>query len=77
MLIPVLALFGFLLSFETNPWVNQSGYQNAYGAMAGISAGILILWIPLYLWGKRIRHGTWKWKVLSFIHWNDDREVGE
>ncbi|KIE00041.1 MFS transporter, partial [Metarhizium majus ARSEF 297] len=71
------SLFGFLLSFETNPWINASGYQNAYGAMAGISAGVLILWIPLYFWGKKIRHATWKWRVLSFIHWNDDREVGE
>ncbi|KAK1781829.1 hypothetical protein QBC45DRAFT_390050 [Copromyces sp. CBS 386.78] len=25
------ALFGFLLSFYTNPWVSKSGYQNAYG----------------------------------------------
>ncbi|KJK77710.1 hypothetical protein H634G_07449 [Metarhizium anisopliae BRIP 53293] len=71
------SLFGFLLSFETNPWINASGYQNAYGAMAGISAGVFILWVPLYFWGKKIRHATWKWRVLSFIHWNDDREVGE
>jgi hypothetical protein len=71
------ACFGFLLSFETNPWINKSGYQDAYGAMAGISAAILILWVPLYVWGKKIRHVTWTWQTLSFVHWNDDREVGE
>ncbi|PHH90807.1 hypothetical protein CDD83_2606 [Cordyceps sp. RAO-2017] len=71
------SLFGFFLSFETNPWINSSGYQNAYGAMAGISAAVLIMWVPLYIWGKRIRHGTWKWSVVSFVHWSDDREVGE
>ncbi|KAM0434499.1 hypothetical protein ACHAPT_003595 [Fusarium lateritium] len=71
------ALFGFLLSFYTNPWINQSGYQIAYGTMAGIAAAILVLWIPLYIWGKRIRLATWDWSLVSCIHWHDDREVGE
>ncbi|UPK89680.1 hypothetical protein LCI18_000615 [Fusarium solani-melongenae] len=71
------ALFGFLLSFYTNPWINSSGYQIAYGTMAGIAAGILILWIPLYIWGKRIRYATWNWPLVSYIHWYGDREVGE
>lgn len=76
-LFSALALFGFLLSFYTNPWVDASGYQNAYGAMAGISAGVIILWIPLYIWGKKIRHMTWHWPIMSYIHWAEDREVGE
>lgn len=71
------ALFGFLLSFYTNPWVEQSGYLNAYGAMAGIAAFVLILWVPLFYFGKAVRHSTWHWPVLSYIHWKDDREVGE
>ncbi|KAF3010519.1 hypothetical protein E8E14_009823 [Neopestalotiopsis sp. 37M] len=71
------SMFGFLLSFYTNPWVEQAGYLNAYGAMAGIAAAVLIMWIPLYIWGKQIRHATWNWPILSYIHWEDDREVGE
>ncbi|KAM0807165.1 putative Major facilitator superfamily (MFS) profile domain-containing protein [Seiridium cardinale] len=71
------SLFGFLLSFYTNPWVEQAGYLNAYGAMAGIAAAVLLFWIPLYIWGKAIRHATWNWKMLSYIRWEDDREVGE
>ncbi|KAH6606640.1 mfs transporter [Trichoderma cornu-damae] len=71
------SLFAFFLSFETNPWVELSGYQDAYGAMAGIAGGILILWIPLYFWGKKLRHCSWQWRVVSFIHWDNDREVGE
>ncbi|KAI8671278.1 MFS domain-containing protein [Fusarium keratoplasticum] len=71
------ALFGFFLSFYTNPWINNSGYQIAYGTMAGIAAAILILWIPLYIWGKRIRYATWNWPLVSYIHWYGDREVGE
>ena len=73
----MLALFGFLLSFYTNPWVAESGYQNAYGAMAGIAAAVIIMWVPLYIWGTKIRHVTWHWPIISYIHWSDDREVGE
>jgi hypothetical protein len=71
------ALFGFLLSFYTNPWINMAGYLNAYGAMAGISAGVLLMWIPFYIWGKRIRQTTWNWSITSHVHWSKDREVGE
>jgi hypothetical protein len=45
--------------------------------MAGIAAFVLAMWIPLYVWGKDIRHATWEWRALSYLHWNDDREVGE
>ncbi|KAL2129075.1 hypothetical protein VTI74DRAFT_8267 [Chaetomium olivicolor] len=71
------SLFGFLLSFYTNMWVAEAGYVRAYGTMAAISAAVLLCWIPLYFWGKKIRHATWKWRVVSYIHWRDDREVGE
>ncbi|KAL2209249.1 MFS general substrate transporter [Sarocladium strictum] len=70
--------FGFLLSFYTNPWVDQVGYVAAYGTMAAISFAVLMLWVPLYFWGKRIRLATWDWKVCQMlIQWDDDREVGE
>ncbi|OAQ99203.1 hypothetical protein LLEC1_02269 [Akanthomyces lecanii] len=66
-----------LVLYGTNPWINKSGYQDAYGAMAGISAAVIIMWIPLYLWGKALRTKTWKWRFMSLVRWSDDREVGE
>ena len=69
--------FGFLLSFYTNPWIAKVGYMNAYGTMAGIAAVVLLFAIPMYLFGKRIRHVTWHWSVVKYVHWDDDREVGE
>jgi hypothetical protein len=71
------AAFGFLLSFYTNPWIEKIGYLNAYGSMAGISVAVLLCWIPLYIWGKRIRLATWHWGITSYVHWDEDREVGE
>ncbi|KAL3435988.1 major facilitator superfamily domain-containing protein [Aspergillus tetrazonus] len=71
------ACFGFLLSFYTNPWINESGYEAAFGAMAGISGGCLLFFIPLFFWGKPIRQAATKWPFLQFVFWKDDREVGE
>ncbi|KAJ4127466.1 hypothetical protein NW765_015945, partial [Fusarium oxysporum] len=71
-------LFGFLLSFYTNPWIDKSGYKAAFGAMAGIIGGIILLGAPIFIYGKRIRNTTWRWKVIrSLAHWEEDREVGE
>jgi MFS family permease len=70
--------FGFLLSFYTNPWITESGYSRAFGAMAGISGGVMLCAIPMYFFGKTIRHKTWHWGfVKNLAHWDEDREVGE
>ncbi|RMD45116.1 hypothetical protein DV735_g69, partial [Chaetothyriales sp. CBS 134920] len=70
--------FGFLLSFYTNPWIELQGYAGAFGTMAGISGGIIILWVPLFFYGRRIRHATLEWKVIqNLMKWDSDREVGE
>ncbi|OBT85854.1 hypothetical protein VE02_06087 [Pseudogymnoascus sp. 03VT05] len=69
--------FGFLLSFYTNPWIEKVGYLNAYGTMAAISVAVLLCGIPLYIFGKKIRHVSWNWSVVKVVHWDDDREVGE
>jgi hypothetical protein len=72
------AAFGFLLSFYTNPWIAESGYERAFGAMAGISGGVMLCWIPMYIFGKRIRHVTWHWAFIKRLaHWDEDREVDE
>ncbi|KFY88795.1 hypothetical protein V498_06655 [Pseudogymnoascus sp. VKM F-4517 (FW-2822)] len=69
--------FGFLLSFYTNPWIEKVGYLNAYGTMAGISVAVLLCGMPLYFFGKKIRHVSWNWSAVKMVHWDDDREVGE
>jgi hypothetical protein len=75
--VALKSCIGFLLSFYTNPWIDAVGYLNAYGTMAAISAAILLFVIPLYMYGKRIRHSTWEWRVVKWVHWHDDRETGE
>ncbi|KAJ5213044.1 hypothetical protein N7449_000213 [Penicillium cf. viridicatum] len=67
----------FLMSFYANPWVDRDGYAGAFGTMAGFSFIVLALWIPLYIWGKQIRHATLKWRVMRYVSWGADRETGE
>ncbi|KAL1965784.1 hypothetical protein VTN77DRAFT_5105 [Rasamsonia byssochlamydoides] len=72
------AAFGFLLSFYTNPWIDEKGYAKAFGEMAAISGTIVALVAVFYFWGKPIRHRTWQWQLMKkYGHWNADREVGE
>jgi hypothetical protein len=71
-------VFGFLLSFYTNPWVTAAGYAAAYGQMAAIAAAVLLMSAPLYVWGRRVRAATLEWRMFaSVVRWADDRDVGE
>ncbi|KAB5581287.1 major facilitator superfamily domain-containing protein [Coniochaeta sp. 2T2.1] len=67
----------FLMSFYANPWVAKDGYAGSFVAMAAFSFVVLAMWIPLYIWGKRIREATFKWRVMRSAHWDEDRETGE
>lgn len=60
-----------------NSWIERSGHAITFGALAGIQVAILIVWIPLYIWGKKIRHITLQWRIVKGTRWADDREVGE
>lgn len=73
----IIAAFGFLLSFYTNPWIERSGYTGAFGAMAGITGAVMILGLPLYFYGKRIRLASLRWGPMKLVHWSEDRETGE
>jgi hypothetical protein len=58
--------------------VEKSGYLNAYGGMAGIPGGLIVLDVPFFFWGARTRSATWQWvPVRKFVHWDADCEVGE
>jgi hypothetical protein len=71
------SMWGFLLSFYTNPWIAEMGYTKAYGTMAGISAAILILLVPIFFYGKRVRVAIHHARYMQWVKWNDDRETGE
>ncbi|GES65255.1 related to HOL1 protein [Aspergillus terreus] len=72
------SLFGFLLSFYTNIWISGSGYTRAFGEMAAISGAVFLCMFVFYFWGKALRRRSWDWALVRlFVHWKEDREVGE
>ena len=73
----LLGAFGFLLFFYTNPWIAEAGYVDSTATMAAIFGAVMLFVIPLYLWGSKIRHVTLGWKVMNFVCWDEDREIGE
>lgn len=54
--------FGFL--YAVVPWVQKTGYVQAFGAQAGIYVFVMVLAIPLVIWGQRIRHATATWRII-------------
>ncbi|CAK7218015.1 hypothetical protein SEUCBS140593_003400 [Sporothrix eucalyptigena] len=57
--------FGFLHGIVT--WVGESGYEAAFGTLAGLYIAIIGLAIPLYYFGARIRrHTSSQWKLINW-----------
>ncbi|KAL1895032.1 hypothetical protein Sste5346_005452 [Sporothrix stenoceras] len=56
--------FGFVHGIV--PWVGASGYEEAFGTLAGLYVAIVGLAIPLYYYGDRIRnHTSLHWKLIN------------
>jgi hypothetical protein len=57
-------VFSFGFSYAIIPWLVKDGYQKAFGAMVGINCAVLLLALPLWYYGKQIRHVSASWKVI-------------
>jgi hypothetical protein len=57
-------IFAFGFSYGVVPWVTLDGFNGAFGAMAGIQCGLVLFGIPLYIYGKRLRHMSGGWKII-------------
>lgn len=54
--------FGFL--YGVVPWVDKVGYVESFGTQAGIFVAIMLLALPLVIWGQQIRHMTAGWRII-------------
>jgi hypothetical protein len=59
-------VFAFGFSYGIVPWVNRNGFGGAFSIMVGIQSGVLLLALPLCYYGKRIRHASASWKLISW-----------
>nr|POE56179.1 hypothetical protein CFP56_69132 [Quercus suber] len=54
--------FGFL--YGAVPWVTDSGYRDAFATQAGVFVFIMLLGIPLTIFGQQLRHITASWHII-------------
>jgi hypothetical protein len=59
-------MFAFGFSYGVIPWIQRSGYEQAFGEMVVIQTGVMLFAIPLYIYGKQLRHISAGWKVISW-----------
>ncbi|KAJ5663214.1 cycloheximide resistance protein [Penicillium longicatenatum] len=48
-------MFAFGLSFYINDWISNQGVRNCFFTIGGITMGITLFTIPMYIFGKRAR----------------------
>jgi hypothetical protein len=48
-------LFAFGLTFYVNGWIESQGVRNCFYTIGGITIGVTLLTVPMYIWGKRAR----------------------
>lgn len=59
-------VFAFGFAYGVAPWIAASGYKNTFGTIAGINCGVMLLTVPMWYYGRRIRHISAKWKLISW-----------
>ena len=59
-------VFGFGFSYGVIPWITAWGFSHTFGTIAGIQFGVVLLGLPLWYFGKRLRHLTAKWKIIMW-----------
>lgn len=67
-LVVITAMRGFVsfgTSYGVAKFIESSGYDGSFATYAGLTAGLGLLGIPVYYYGKRIRHFTGKWATKS------------
>lgn len=68
------AIIGFGLSATTNSWIASSGELVALSEMAAINAFVLLLAVPMFYYGAKLRRWSLGWRAVRFVAWEEARE---
>lgn len=60
-------LFAFGLTFYANDWIMVQGVRNCFFVIGGITAGVVLTTIPMYMFGKRARSWTYRHQIITKI----------
>jgi hypothetical protein len=53
-------MFAFGLTNYLNDWVATQGVRNVFFTMGGITIGVSLTTLPMYVWGKKARSWTFR-----------------
>jgi hypothetical protein len=53
-------LFAFGLTMYLNDWITTQSVRNVFFTIGGITVGVSLLTVPMYIWGKRARSWTYR-----------------
>ncbi|KAJ5420553.1 hypothetical protein N7465_003072 [Penicillium sp. CMV-2018d] len=56
-------IISFGVSYGISPFIDQSGYDGAFGTFGGLTGALGLLGVPVFIWGKKIRERTGKFIV--------------
>ncbi|KAL6241644.1 hypothetical protein RBB50_011426 [Rhinocladiella similis] len=51
-------ILAWAISYRGIQWIEDQGFKNAFGTMAGVTVAVLMFTVPLAFYGHRVRHYT-------------------
>ena len=67
--------FFYGMSYYVNNWIVTGGPMQMFGVFAGISAFVILLAVPLYIWGKRYRSFWTRHNLMRYAGLKSHAEV--
>ncbi|KAL6453704.1 hypothetical protein SBY92_005276 [Candida maltosa Xu316] len=65
-------LLGFCFSLFNNKYADEEGYRAAYVTYGGIQLFVSLFAIPLYIYGKKLRHWTDEKELMRWLYHEDN-----
>ena len=60
-------MFAFGLTFYVNDWIALQGVRDCFFVIGGITIGVCLLTIPMYIFGKKARSWVFRYRVLDRV----------
>lgn len=57
-------MFAFGMTFYINDWIATQGVRQCFFVIGGITIGVVLLTVPMYIFGKRARSFTYRHKLI-------------
>ncbi|KAK7992060.1 MFS-type transporter [Apiospora saccharicola] len=57
-------MFAFGMTFYINDWIATQGVRQVFFVIGGITIGVVLLTVPMYIFGKRARSFTYRHKLI-------------